>query len=463
MQISRSRESIESLEEKIDALMCENRKLRKVRDVLMDRAEQRLSLNSQFSFLEAGVVLGEEIAKRTAELNSLNTNLLQQVAQREEAEAALRVAKLAAEDGNLAKSRFVAAVGHDMLQPLTAARLFLGALPQSEAGGREARLIERLARCLESAEAMLDSIQEYSRVEGRPIMPDIRDVPAGELLLRLHGEYQMRCEDRGLDFRVIPSRLWVRTDAHILERILRNFLSNAMRYTRRGRVLAGCRRNDDMVRILVADQGPGIPENRLRDIFEEFVRLPSFHDTSEKGLGLGLAIAKRMADAIGARIAVHSVPGRGSIFSVTVPRGESRQKTLFPVPAPLRQMPLDGKRILIIDNDETVLEALACTIEAWGCSTLISISYATALEAVEQGEIAPDMIIADYHLEDDRGTAVVGRLRTLFDRAIPAIVVTADRVAGLPEELRRQGWTVLTKPLDPVRLREACQRSFLTV
>ncbi|MBU6443330.1 MAG: response regulator [Alphaproteobacteria bacterium] len=458
MQDTGTGQDISALEARIDALSRENEKLRRIRDSLMDRAEQRLSLDSQFSFLEAGVVLGDEIAQWTADLNHLNTSLLQQVAQREEAEAALRVAKLAAEEANLAKSRFVAAVGHDMLQPLTAARLFLGTLPQGETGSREARLIERLARCLQSAEAMLDSIQEYSRVEAKPITPTIRNFSVGELLLRLHGEYQMRCEDRGLEFRVVPSRLWVRTDAHILERILRNFLSNAVRYTQRGGVVAGCRRSGDLVRILVADQGLGIPQNRLRDIFEEFVQLPAPHETAEKGLGLGLAIVKRMADAIGAEIAVRSVPGRGSVFSVAVPRSLLAGSADRPAHKPLQQPSLQGKRILIVDNDEAVLEALACTVEGWGCSTLIAVSHATALEAVEQGAIVPDLVIADYHLENDRGTAVVGRLRALFDRPLPAIIVTADRVAGVPEELRRQGWTVQTKPLDAGRLRDVCQK-----
>ncbi len=458
MQTLDAARTISKLEARIAALALENEKLRRIRDSLMDRAEQRLSLNSQFSFLEAGVVLGDEIAQWTADLNLLNTRLLQQVAQREEAEAALRVAKQVAEEANLAKSRFVAAVGHDMLQPLTAARLFLGTLPQGEAGSREARLIERLARCLESAESMLDSIQEYSRVEARPITPAIRDFSVGELLMRLHGEYQMRCEDRGLEFRAVPSRLWVRTDAHLLERILRNFLSNAVRYTQRGGVVAGCRRSGDLVRILVADQGPGIPENRLRDIFEEFVQLPAPHETAEKGLGLGLAIVRRMADAIGAEIGVRSIPGKGSVFSVAVARSPFPGNVERPLRKPPHQPSVQGKRILIVDNDEAVLEALACTVEAWGCSTLIAVSHATALEAVEQGAIVPDLVIADYHLENDRGTAVVGRLRALFDRPLPAIIVTADRVAGLPEELRRQGWTVLTKPLDTGRLHEACQK-----
>ncbi|MDE3115866.1 MAG: response regulator, partial [Pseudomonadota bacterium] len=258
--------------------------------------------------------------------------------------------------------------------------------------------------------------------------------------------------------RAVPSRLWVRTDAHLLERILRNFLSNAVRYTQRGGVVAGCRRSGDLVRILVADQGPGIPENRLRDIFEEFVQLPAPHETAEKGLGLGLAIVRRMADAIGAEIGVRSLPGKGSVFSVAVARSPFPGNVERPLRKPPHQPSVHGKRILIVDNDEAVLEALACTVEAWGCSTLIAVSHATALEAVEQGAIVPDLVIADYHLENDRGTAVVGRLRALFDRPLPAIIVTADRVAGLPEELRRQGWTVLTKPLDTGRLHEACQK-----
>lgn len=459
MQDTLNKDSVRALKAQIAALSSENQKLRKICDALMDRAEQRLSLNSQFSFLEAGVVLGEEIAQRTAELNALNTSLLQEVAQREEAEEAMRVAMRAAEEANLAKSRFVAAVGHDMLQPLTAARLFLGALPQGDGSGRQARLIERLARCLESAEAMLDSVQEYSRVEARPLTPDIGNVPLGDLLLRLHSEYQMRCEDRGLDLRVIPTCLMVRSDPHILERILRNFLSNAVRYSQRGRVLAGCRREADRVRVLVADQGPGIPPDRLGDVFEEFVQLPSHRETAEKGLGLGLAIAKRMADAIEAPIGVVSVPGRGSVFSVTVPIGSHHDAMRLPPPRPVERLSIADKRILVVDNDEAVLEALACTVEGWGCSTLIAVSQITALEAVEQGDIEPDMIIADYHLDEDRGTAVVGRLRAVFDRPIPAVIVTADRAAGLPEELRRQGWKVVTKPIDPVRLREACQRA----
>jgi signal transduction histidine kinase/CheY-like chemotaxis protein len=443
-----------ALAERVEALSRENRKLHRICEALMDRAEQRLSHDRQFSFLEAGVVLGEEIAQRTAELHALNGRLLQQVAQREEAEAELNLAKIAAEEANLAKSRFVAAVGHDMLQPLTAARLFLGALPRGEPG-----LVERIARCLESAEAMLESIQEYSRVEAGALSPAMADFAIGDLLARLQAEFQMRCEDRGLVLRVARSSLRVHSDPNLLERILRNLLGNAVRYTRRGGVLAGCRRAGDAVRIMVVDTGPGIPEDRQQEIFDEFVQLRAERGAAEKGLGLGLAIARAMARVIGAELELCSIPGKGSAFSVTVARGAAAAPVIAaPAGEPEGALPLEGKRILIIDDDEAVLEALALTVEGWGCGSLIAVSHATALEAVEQGALLPDLIIADYHLGEDRGTAVVGRLRTLYDRTIPAIIVTSDRSAGLPDELRRQGWTVLPKPFDPARLRETAQR-----
>ena len=447
-----------ALRGRLAALERENLKLAKIRDVLMDRAEHRLSGNSHFSFLEAGVVLGEEIAQRTEELNALNGDLLKQIAQREEAEAALRIAKLAAEEANLAKSRFVAAVGHDMLQPLTAARLFLGALPQGERGSREARLVERIARCLESAESMLESIQEYSRVEAGALTPALCDFTIGDLLSRLQAEYQMRFEDRGLVLRIVASRLRVRSDPNILERILRNFLSNALRYTMRGGVLAGARRRGDRIEIAVLDQGPGIPEERQAEIFEEFVQLRAERGAADKGLGLGLAIAERMATAIDAQLTLRSITGRGSAFSVTVARGVAASAHEPASAEAEAAQPLEGRRILIVDNDEAVLEALAGTVESWGCHSLIAVSHATAIEAIEQGTLLPDLVIADYHLDDDRGTAVVGRLRAMFDRPIPALIITSDRAAGLPAELRRQGWAVLTKPLDPARLKETSGR-----
>ncbi|MCY1284738.1 Aerobic respiration control sensor protein ArcB [compost metagenome] len=315
-------------------------------------------------------------------------------------------------------------------------------------------LVERTHQALEGAEDLLTDLLEIAKLDQSAIKPDIDSYCLVELLAPLASEFQSVAQSAGLQLRVRIPKLAVRTDMRLLSRILRNLLSNACRYTEHGAVLLGCRRRGDRVRLEVWDTGRGIPADQLQAIFLEFNQLDSGRAAERKGVGLGLAIVDRIAGILGCPVEVRSQPGHGSVFSIEVPLAAAA--TVSPrAEAALRPVtgdPLPGRRLLVVDNEESILLSMSALLGQWGCEVLAAADLDTALARL--GDTPPEAILADYHLDHGAtGCELVRDLRRHFGADIPAVMITADRSDDCRRHLASLGLPLLNKPLKPGKLR----------
>lgn len=392
---------------------------------------------------ETNETLEARVAERTSELQ-------REVAERVAAEAALREAKTAAEQANLSKTRFLAAASHDLLQPLNAARLFVSALELRRLAPDNRQLVGQAASALDSIESLLEALLEISKLDAGAITPEVSDVPLAELFHALRAEFAVLAEERGLALEVDATDIWVRSDPRLLRRILQNFLSNALRYTRAGRVAMSVRLDGGHVVISVIDTGPGIDRAHHAEIFEEFRRIDK---NGTRGIGLGLAIVQRASRMLGHPIGLDSAPGAGSTFTVSAPLAAMGFESA-PRAIPAARRPMSGRCVLVIDNEETILTGMRAVLEGWGCHVLTALDGEAARAACAGAPEAVDAILADYHLDDDkRGDDAVAALRAHLGRPVPAVVITADRTPELRERLQGAGLHVLQKPVKPAQLR----------
>ena len=397
--------------------------------------------------------LEQRVAARTDELLEANRNLQQQIAQREQVEQELRDARDAAEAANRSKDKYLAAASHDLLQPLNAARLLISTLRERNLPSVEQVLVERTHQALEGAEDLLTDLLDISRLDQAAVKPDVALYRLDELFAPLVSEFQSVALAAGLNLRARTGHYAILTDLRLVTRILRNFLSNACRYTDEGCILLGARRRGDRLRLEVWDTGRGIAADRLDAIFLEFNQLDVGRASDRKGVGLGLAIVERIAEILGYPVAVRSWPGRGSMFSIEVPISEEMPLAISQLPVlPTTGNPLPGRRLLVIDNEVSILESMRALLVQWGCEVVTATGQAGALLAL-QGR-APELILADYHLDHGVvGAAVVKHLREHFAQKIPAVIITADRTDQCRRVLRRLDAPLLNKPLKPGKLR----------
>ncbi|WP_237884572.1 PAS domain-containing hybrid sensor histidine kinase/response regulator [Pseudomonas sp. PGPR40] len=397
--------------------------------------------------------LEQRVTARTNELLDANRNLQQQIAQRKQIAEALRDARDAAEAANRSKDKYLAAASHDLLQPLNAARLLISTLRERKLPDVEQVLVERTHQALEGAEDLLTDLLDISRLDQAAVKPDIALYRLDELFAPLVSEFQSVAAAAGLNLRVHMGDYALHTDLRLMTRILRNFLSNACRYTDAGCILLGARRRGDALRIEVWDTGRGIPADRLDSIFLEFNQLDVGRAADRKGVGLGLAIVERIAKILDYRIQVHSRPGRGSMFSIEVPISHEIPLPISQVaPQPTTGNPLPGRRLLVLDNEVSILESMSALLGQWGCEVVTATDEATALVAL-QGQ-APELILADYHLDHGVvGCEVVRHLREHFGQAIAAVIITADRTDQCRRSLQRLDAPLLNKPVKPGKLR----------
>ncbi|MEN8720673.1 MAG: NahK/ErcS family hybrid sensor histidine kinase/response regulator, partial [Oceanococcaceae bacterium] len=400
------------------------------------------------------------------ELERANLTLEQRVRQRtqalEDANQALQVARGAAETANRSKTRFLAAAGHDLMQPLNAARLFVASVVQhpQRVPDEIRQPLEHAEQSLHSMEALLSDLLDISRLDAGIWEAHTQPVRLDEVLEILRREGQMLAATKGIRLRVHSSRAVVDSDPVLLRRILQNFLGNALRYTARGRVVLGVRRQGDAVRIEVWDTGPGINPADQEHIFEEFARLPTAAASPERGFGLGLAICIRMARLLNHRIHVRSTPGRGSCFSLEVQRSRSLARDRA-AQGPVAHRPasrLRGLRVLCIDNEPQVLEGMRALLESWGC---VVSAAEDATQAEQQArQLPPQVILADYQLDGGVvGVDVVLQLRTLDALAdVPALLLTAENTAASRAAAAQAGMRVLLKPVKPAALRALLSR-----
>jgi signal transduction histidine kinase len=440
-------------------LVRENEKLRKIVDVLMRRVERSTDAQGNaFSLFQAAIILESTVRERTAELQSLNDRLSEEIDERRAIEAALQIAKVQAERANAGKTEFLAAASHDLMQPLNVARLFVDAIAERPLDAATAQMLERVARSLDSAESLLRTLLEMSRLDAGALRAEMSDFALEPLLRHLASEYGLAAEERGLRLRVVPSDAVVHSDRGLFERIVRNLLSNALRYTERGGVLLGVRKRGDCVRVEVWDTGPGIPAESLGDIFREFHRLanPSRGADRSPGMGLGLAIVDRIARLIGATIDVRSRLGCGSVFCVAVAlaAGEAAPAAIA-VLGDRAGEPFRGRTILIVDDDGAALDSMCRILRGWGMDAIAARSVDDAVRFSLGRRELPAAILADYHLLDGAtGFDAIDAVRASFACVkIPAIVVSGDPSDATRRRAAERGFGYLTKPLRVERLR----------
>ncbi|MFW5824322.1 MAG: NahK/ErcS family hybrid sensor histidine kinase/response regulator, partial [Marinobacter sp.] len=397
----------------------------------MRRTEQALK--------ETNIYLEQRVKERTQELQIINEQMLK--------------AKSVAEQANQSKTRFLASASHDLLQPLNAARLFASALQNKVTTDETRELASHLDSSLGAAEEIISTLLDISKLDAGALEPDITSFPVNDMLRHLATEFSAIAADQDLSLVVVPSSAWVTSDARLLRRVVQNFLSNAIRYSNSGgRILMGCRRLKGYLRIEVWDTGPGIPEDQLEHIFEEFRRLRQGRD--RKGLGLGLAIVDRISGMLGHPVNVYSRVGRGSTFTITVPMAKAgrRHSAAISRPGSRGLSTLNDVHVLCIDNEARILEGMEALLGNWHCRTTTALSLADARIALG-GEV-PDIMLADYQLDDDRnGLDAMDALREDAGQPVPGILITGYLGEEVRDEATRRGYHVLYKPVKPAALR----------
>ena len=398
--------------------------------------------------------LEQRVAKRTDELLEANHNLQQQIARRERIEHDLREARDAAQAANRSKDKYLAAASHDLLQPLNAARLLISTLRERSLPMAEQTLVERTHQALEGAEDLLTDLLDISRLDGASVQPDVDVYRLDDVLAPLVSEFEPVATAAGLTLRSRIGAFALRTDLRLLTRILRNFLSNACRYTASGSILLGARRRGDRLRIEVWDTGRGIADDQLDSIFLEFNQLDVGRAADRKGVGLGLAIVERIGRILDSPIHVRSQPGRGSVFAIDVPLSAQVPLAVSAVAQQLPSTvnPLPGRRLLVIDNEISILESMAGLLGQWGCEVLTATDEAACYQVL-QGR-APELILFDFHLDHGvLGCEVVTHLRQYFGRDIPCVMISADRTDLCRRSLQALNAPLLNKPVKPGKLR----------
>jgi signal transduction histidine kinase len=377
---------------------------------------------------------------------------------------ALEAAKAEAEQANRSKTSFVAAAVHDLMQPLNAARMFVDAVRARLTAATDREVLDGIDSALEAEDEILSTLLDISRLESGTLEVHERNFALQTLLETLGREFGILARSRGIELRVAHCSAVVHSDEALLRRILQNYLSNAVRYCRRRRVLMGCRRAGGALRIEVWDTGPGIAREHYRRIFLEFQRLDTGGQSSERGAGLGLAIVERIAKRLGHRIGLRSWTGRGSVFSVEVPlvQGagaraprEQQPSQTEPVSAPDPGSPLHGCRVWSVEDDPRVRLSLQTLLTGWGCEVVTAASASEALRAAKENAGAPDLLLLDHRLPDGSGPEIVPELFRRWGAEVPVIMLSAERDSALRDRVQANGWGFLAKPVNPAKLRAA--------
>jgi Na+/proline symporter/signal transduction histidine kinase len=389
---------------------------------------------------KAAEMLEQRVADRTAELTHVNQELAR--------------AQAAAEEANLGKTRFLAAAGHDILQPLNAARLYSTALSEKLGRSETSEFARNIDSSLEAVEAILGMVLDISRLDTGALKPEVSVFRLDKLLTQIATDFTPLARKKALKLRVVPSSIVVKTDRNMLRRLIQNLVSNSIKYSRSGGMLLGVRRRGAFVELQVLDTGIGIPQHKLKLVFREFTRLDEGMREAE-GLGLGLSIVDRIARLLAFPLSVRSVQGKGTTFTLRIPVSNE------PVPVEetrsrrghARALELTGLDVLCIDNDADILSGMETLLSGWGCNVTTLRSGAALRAFCANRSTAPDVIVADYHLIHENGIDMIGYTREHFKTEIPAILLTADRSKEVRQRAEEENITLLNKPLRPAALR----------
>ena len=434
----------------VEQLQRETAKLRKINAALMSRVERSMDqqLNA-FSLFETAIALDRQVRDRTYQLREALHSI-------ERANEGLYRAKQQAEAASSLKSSVLISVTHDLLQPLNAARLTLSALAEMMEAQQAGLLIDQVDRSLVTLEDLLRSLLEIAKLDAGALRPDVRPLALAPLFEQLRNEFAPLAARQGLSLRIRNSPLAVSSDAMMLRRILQNLLANAIRYTRSGGVVMGCRRRDGRICVQVSDTGPGIAQTQQEAIFREFQRGEAIA-TDQAGFGLGLSIVRRFATVLGHEVRLSSQVGKGSTFVLELEPADLAEVSdeVHETKLSERQYGgLEGAKILLVENDPSGSEAMAALLEGWGCDVATTPSAADALLRLSELGGAPDAVIADLHLDHgESGLSAIADIRQHLKLDVPAMIITADYSEKAAKQASLSGLEVLKKPVKPAEMR----------
>ena len=389
---------------------------------------------------EANLGLESRVAERTQKLAVANKELA--------------VAREKAEQAHFKKSQYLKAVSHDLMQPLEAARLFTSALSsQSDLSEQQQRQVTNINDSLKVANDLLSNLGEIARIESGNIHPQLEAFSLNELFEELAQDFSGFIDKQEVEFRLVKTQTWVKSDRHLLRRILQNLLGNAIRYASPGKVLLGIRRKQGKVWVQVLDNGPGIPKDKQKLVFEQFTQLNTCENAeSRKGLGLGLNITRSLAEILGYQLDLKSAAGKGCNFSISVP--EAVPVIAKPVPAITPQMSLQGVTVLCVDNDPDVLNGMVELLSIWQCDVISASSTIEAKQKFAQRIDEIEILLVDYQLENDRtGIELTGEIRKMRSRYVPAILITATTEVGIEQKAANADLGFMRKLVKPAALR----------
>ncbi|MCK0207308.1 PAS-domain containing protein [Starkeya koreensis] len=387
----------------------------------------------------ANETLERRVRERTKALEKLNTQLAQ--------------AKSEADEANISKTRFLAAASHDILQPLNAARLYATSLVERAQAGEETRLAHNVDASLEAVEEILGALLDISRLDAGALKPDIAPLRIDEIFRQLELEFAPLAKEKNLRLIFVPSSAAVRSDRRLLRRLLQNLVSNAIKYTPKGRVLVGVRHRRGRLLVQVFDTGIGVPPAKQKLIFKEFQRLDEGAKAA-RGLGLGLSIVERIARVLDHPLQLASTPGRGTAFSVELPAAPPMPAREEPSQRPaVAAATLAGLTVMCIDNDPAILDGMETLLSGWGCTVLKAPGVSEALAMLREKRVSPDILLVDYHLDKGDGIDAAKQLRWKLGPSLPAVLITADRTKRVRDTARATEMEVLNKPVRPAALR----------
>jgi len=387
--------------------------------------------------------------------NGRTASLLTDVTEARRNHHALTQARDKATAADQSKSRFLRAANHDLRQPLASLKILVYSCLMAEREEDRKHALHAMEVSVAIMEDLLGSLLNIGQLDAGKIEPTISTFQISSILSRIEIQYAHRAREKGLEFRLIPSKLAVVSDRVLLERILSNLVGNAIRYTDVGRVLVGCKRYGGMLRIVVADTGIGIDPQHHEAIFEEFYRVSSTQANARHSLGLGLNIARRLSIILGHSMGLSSAPGRGSSFHIDVPVGNVwHSGTGEPEISERLGGEFAGLCCLVLEDDSMLREALTVMLDRWGLGVVTIDDFEHAVDAVKALPQQPDIILTDYRLRGrTQGTDLVNAINDVLDKPCPALVMTADTAPEIVEAIRAQGFPLLIKPVSPPSLR----------
>lgn len=413
-----------------------------IRDIT-ERRKNALALQKAHDLLEI------RVHERTSQLQT-------EIEGHQQAQVDLVKAIEEADQANMSKTKFLAAVSHDLLQPLNAAQLFNSSLSEQVLNTELAPIVNSVDASLSDLENLICTLVDISKLDAGVVQADKSSFKLSDLLDNLANEYQQQASQYEVNLHYITTDIVVHSDSVLLARVLRNFLSNAFRYTDNGKVLLGCRRQGDFVSIEVWDNGVGIAKEKINEIFQEFKRLQSSKISFRNGLGLGLAIVDKISKVLNHSIKVDSVQGKGSVFSIQVPLGEIDQASINQsLPTQILQSTILAQRIIwVIDNDASICEGMTRLLGGWDCIVITAISLEDLEQQVDIHQDHADILIVDYHLNNDEtGLSAANLINTERELAIPTLMITANYSKSLKNEVENTGILLLNKPVKPMKLK----------